>query len=458
MLIDFMWLYFHISILVVVMYREYKRTKSRNLFAIIFCGGFLTLVSGQDWWMLSKFDENEIQGMMHLRQDISLIGVRMANFYTGIAVVCYGFTYWLYEKRQVNSFVGLLEKKNRIRHNAFSYSFLFCWVIIVGIALINSAGGVMEMITNPGLNQSYGVTMFLILISAGKFALMHKIVSNIPIRFVDIVLFLMVFIFILFNARLNIALIILQLVFLVNYCRYQISRSLLLIVPSLMFLVFIIFGLYREFATHAEGIFNQELLTDFFISYAEDLETTLDWFYAANVEGFAGLAGILTFEGNVGGINHDFGLSNFSFITQFIPGSLRNDPGLPFLRFNEEILAIYPYRDGSLIPPGLEMAYGNFGLLGIIAFGAVLGYLTQFFHLAMLNGNSDKLRIGVISVQMLHAIRGPFSNVIFFALSDIIMLLFYRTILTVFSGHQFKTQVNPSQNLFIRVRKYEDRH
>jgi len=432
------------------MYREYIRPIQRNLFAIVFCGGFLTLVSGQDWWMLSRFDENGIQEMMHLRQTISLSGVRMANFYTGIAVASYGFTFRLYEKRRVISRVDPFLKKQRIRLNSISYFFLYCWVITVGMFLINSAGGVMEMITNPGLNQTYGVTMFLIFISAGKFPLMHKITSNQTIQSVDIGLFLIVFILVLFNARLNVSLILLQLLFLINYCRYQISRRLLLLAPLLTFQIFIIFGLYREFSAHAEGIFSQELLTDFFVSYVEDLETTLDWFYAANVEAFAGLAGILTFEENVGGIYYDFGLSNLSFIAQFLPGSLRNDSGLPFLKFNEEILAIYPYRDGSLIPSGLEMAYGNFGLLGIIIFGVVLGYLTQFFHSSMLNINSDRFKKGVLSVQMLHAIRGPFSNVIFFALSDFIMLMFYRTVLSVFRGAAHR---NMSRKIIMGVRK-----
>ena len=429
MTFDFIWLYFHIIILLGIMIREYARPHQRNLFAIVFCGAFFVLVSAQDWWMLNKFNLYGFRGMTHLNQSISLMGVQLANYYTGIAVVCYWFTYWLFTKRNQRVSVGKINTNSAHGLSFFPYVILFGWVIAVAVALVKSAGGIEESLVNPGLNQAFGVTMFLILISVGKFPLMHKIVTGKPIKIFDIVLFVIVLLLVLFNARLNVGLILLQVIFLTNYCRYEIPRRLLLLVPTLIFIVFIVFGLYREFASHAEGVVSKDLLFEFAINYF-DLGVLLDWFYAANVEGFAGLAGILTYDENIGGIFHDFGLSNLSFIFQFIPGSIRTDPSLPLLEISQGLVSIYPYRNGSLIPPGLEMAFGNFGVLGVIAFGAILGYLTQLLHVSMLNVKRNRLKVGVLSVQILHAIRGPFSNVIFFALSDLIMLTLYKIIIS----------------------------
>ena len=435
---DFALLYIHVTILILIIVKEYSKPKNRNIFAIAFCGAFLVLVSGQNWWMLNKFDTDDLQEMTHLFQSVSRTGLRWANFYIGIAVIFYGFSYWLFGNRNSNALqINYPRSNSKASLNVFSYGFLTLWVFVVAALLIRSAGGIEASLANPGLNQEYGVTMFLILLSIGKYIVFSKITSGDKILLVDIIIFAVVVFLLLFNARLNIGLLIIQMVILINYCRYEIPRRALLLVPISIFVVFIVFGLYREFATHAGGEITFALLSGFYTNYF-DIELLLNWFYSANVEAFAGLAGILTYNDNVGGLYHDLGLSNLSFITQFIPGGIKNDPSLPFLDLTNAFYSLYPYRGGSLIPSGLEMAFGNFGFLGIILFGTALGYITQFLHKAMSNQKQDRLKIGILSVQILHVIRGPFSNVIFFALADLIILSFYRFVVSIFKHNTTK--------------------
>lgn len=430
MALDFFWLYLHISILLFVIVREYSRPSQRNLFAILISGTFLVLVSGQAWWMLSRFEESGENGMMHLYQYISLPAARMANFYVGLAVIFFAIFYFIKRNRRYKTGVQTDCVSGR-PINQRAYLFLFAWVVVISINLTMSAGGLIASLSAPGLNYAYGVTMYLILLSAGKLPLLYKIASRGEILKSDILLFLIVVFFTLLNARLNAGLILLQLVIIVNYCRHEISRKVLLLVPTFAVIIFIVFGLYREFASRQSGVIAQDELIAFVIDYA-DFTMVFDWFYAMNVEGFAGLAGVLTYDKAIGGISFDFGLSNISFITQFIPGALRTDPSLPLSQLSEYLRSIYPYQEGSIIRPGIEIAYSNFWVIGIVLFGALLGYFAQFFHAAMLRINSSTLAIGLISVQSFHSIRGPISNALFFGMSDLIMLLLFKIVLSAF--------------------------
>ena len=61
-----------------------------------------------------------------------------------------------------------------------------------------------------------------------------------------------------------------------------------------------------------------------------------------------------------------------SFVTQLLPNAWRTDPSLPFLSMSQVLQDAYPYQ-GSVVRPGFELAYGHFGLPGMIALGALLG-------------------------------------------------------------------------------------
>lgn len=445
--IDFCWLYIQIVILMVIVSREYARPSQRNFFAMLISGGILILVSGQAWWMLRTFDESGAYEMVHLYQTISLHGARLANFYTGIGIVCYGIVFWAQRKRRpvVRKYLVDRYNHNRFQPNQLTYLFIGSWVAVMASAMLVSAGGVVAALTAPGLNFAYGVTMLLILISVGKFPLLQKMVSKKSIRPIDVGLFLVVLLFTLFNSRILAAMILLQLVVVINYSRHEISRRMLLLVPLLIFLIFIVFGLYRDFASRTGGAIEFDALFYFIAEINGD--GLIDWFYGKNIESFAGLAGILTYEISAGSIQHDYGLSNLGFLGQFIPGSLRNDPELPIKFLIENLASVYPYK-GSIISPGLEIAYANFGLLGIMILGGLLASFAQFLHSAMVSRNFDRLKIGVISVQPLQMVRGTFANVLFFGLSDLIMLSLYRLILKVSRGLMLIHRPSDSSRLY----------
>ena len=230
---------------------------------------------------------------------------------------------------------------------------------------------------------------------------------------------------------------LLQLLIFINYFRHELYRARLLLIPFFSFLIFILFGLWREFASQQIGWQDTSNFLLFLTNYI-NFKEILDWFYAKNVEGFAGLAGIITYDQSVGGVAHDFGISNLKFIMQFIPGAVREDSSLPFSQLSEFIKSFYPYQDGSIIRPGIEIAYANFWIIGILMFGGVLGYLARFFHSSILRPNSSALVIGLISVQCLHLIRGTISNVLFFGFADLIILIFFRIALSLFNGSNHK--------------------
>jgi hypothetical protein len=426
MIFDYLWLYLHVAILSIIILRELLRPYQRNLFVLLIAGTFLILVSGQAWWVLNRLYNDELAGMMHLYQYVSISGARTANFYVGLSVLAFMFCYVIKDRRrsvientpQDNAKYAFIKSK--------TYTYIYMFVISVAILLTESAGGFYASITNPGLNFSYGVTMYLILLSIGKLPILQKIAYNKKINLVDVILIVIVLFFTIINARMNALLIILQLIILLNYCRLEFSRRLLLLVPLFAFSILIIFGIYREFSSRG-GFVTGELDSSFFMDYL-DITTVIDWFYGFNVEGFVGLAGLLSHEEYTGrGIDHDFGLSNFVFITQFIPGALRTDQSLPLFHFSEFMRSIYPYKDGSVIPPGLEIAYSNYGLWGVILLGGFLGYLSQFLHIVM-SKRKHRLIYALVSVQSLNLIRGTFSNAIFFALSEIFMYFLYKLI------------------------------
>jgi len=445
MVFDYLCLYLHVLLLFFVILRECLRSSQRNLFVILTASVFLFLVSGQAWWMLSFLEENGGGGMMHLYQYVSLPAARLANLYVGIAVVCFSILYFILGLKPIQKKIVRRHVNRSQSTNKLVYFSLFLWVIGISIILTISAGGLIASLSSPGTNYSHGVTMLLILLSIGKLPLFYKIVSNSEITKLDVVLFLVVLLFTLLNARLNVALILLQLLIFINYCKHEISLRALLFVPVIAIILFIGFGLYREFASRESGVITLNEFITFIVAFV-DVSMVINWFYAMNVEGFAGLAGVLTYAQSIGGLPFDFGVSNISFITQFIPGDLRTDPSSPLSEFSEFLRTIYPY-EGSVVRPGMEIAYSNFGVFGIILFGALLAYLAKHFHHVMLSLKSSTLTlaIGLISVQSFHSIRGPFSNALFYGLSDLFMLLIFRVIFSLFKSSNFRVFNERSQ-------------
>jgi hypothetical protein len=210
-----------------------------------------------------------------------------------------------------------------------------------------------------------------------------------------------------------------------------------------LLLVFFVFGLYREYTARNDQI-EWDGLQQFFATRTGE-DSPIEWFYRSNIEGFTGLAGLLTYEAKAGGITYDLGLSNLRVVTQFIPYSLRRDPDLPFRNVSIFLISLYPYKgevvlgggqsdvdaelvfsSGSVVPAGMENAYAHFGLPGVLVLGILLGYLTRWLHVQMSSPSPDRLMIVLLSVHTLLLIRGSFYHLLLFGLAELVVLWLYR--------------------------------
>jgi hypothetical protein len=247
---------------------------------------------------------------------------------------------------------------------------------------------------------------------------------------IALVTFGVTFLLTVLNSRFLALFVVLQVAIIANYCVAELRRVLLAGGAGLAGLVLVGYGLFRDFESYP-GTANPFDVIGFMRFYAaRSAEGPLTWFYSFNVEGFAGLAGILTREMRGGGVQHDFGASTASIFTQLIPHSIRTDPNLPFLTLSRFFESLYPYQGGSIVRPGLELAYAHFGIAGILALGILLGWLVVWLHRAMRAVEKDRLLIGVLSVQVLLLIRGTFVDAIFFGLGDLVILIAYRQMQT----------------------------
>ena len=433
-ILDWICLFIQILMLLVIVVRELIQSRNRNLYAIFISVTILVLVQGQSWWLLSQFEKGS-SNIVHLYQFVSLESTRLANLYTGLFTVTLAITYtcytWISRSKSKKS---LLLKPDivvlKIEHNNSTLSdiVILTWVVLFGIILVVLLGGLQEAIDSPG-NSVGGQTVLLIAVSLGKIPLLKKLALKQRPKILDILIFGFTFLLTLINSRFLATFMLVQVMLIFNYCWKQIPRRWIISSSFIFIFIFIIYGLYRDNSVTNYGLDLFERLKG--VSNRFDVgESAVDWFYRTNVEGFVGLAGILTYENQVGGINHDFGLSNLTIFVQLIPNAIRNDQYLvaPLANF---LRSLYPYPEGkgSVVSPGLETAYAHFGLFGIIFLGFSLGYLAYFLHRMMLEQKQDRLLLGLLSIHSVNIVRTMFSYVLFFGLADWIILLVYRIIL-----------------------------
>ncbi|MFK0731739.1 MAG: O-antigen polymerase [Gloeotrichia echinulata HAB0833] len=430
MILDWIWLYIQIALLGIIIIRELLYHRNRNLYAILISFTMLVLVQGQAWWMLNQFQSGE-GDIVHLYQSVSLEATRLANLYAGLCVISLVISYVFMARHKFkqplpSDLYDQVLISTQQTNSPFSYILIAGWVIIFGAILILLLGGLQAAIDNPGTSVG-GQTMLLIFVSLGKMPLLHKISVKQRVNIYDILIFAITFFLTLINSRFLATFMLVQVLLLFNYCYKQIPRRWILGGSLILIFIFIVYGLYRDNGATNTGLNWHEKLDDLFNRFNQD-ESPVDWFYRTNVEGFVGLAGILTYDSQVGGIDHDFGLSNLTLFTQLIPNVIRNDQYLvaPVADFLE---SLYPYPEGSVVPPGLEIAYAHFGVPGIILMGFLLGYLADFLHRKMLDHRQDRLRLALLSVQSMNIVRNMLRNILFFGLADWTMLFAYRVIL-----------------------------
>ncbi|MEO6454286.1 MAG: hypothetical protein ABIN97_09450 [Ginsengibacter sp.] len=426
LLLDWLCLYLQVFLLSYVIIREILLKSDRNLFAILVPATILILVQGQAWWILGQFETMDVAKIDVVNNSFSLDMARKANLYYGICTIFYVSTFQLFRK------IRWFDKShNTFQHpnhgtSILSYLFIAVWTLIIASLLFSKAGGLDTALTKPG-QLIEGQTVFILALGIAKLPLIVKLNSGSKIVILDFLFFGAALVITLFNSRFLTAFALLQLLIVINYRRKEISRRtiFMLIVPAIV--VFFVFGIYRDFAYRFGTVGIKEAINTFIDPSIEF--NILDWFYRNNIEGFSGLAGILYFQKENLNFQYDFGLSELGNIFNYIPNSIRNDPNLLFAENVSVLKESFPYK-GSVVPGGFELAYGHFGLPGMILYSFILGILTPFLHSQLRKKNPGDLPILLVSVQLLNGIRlSLFGAIIFFGLADVITLWMYRLLL-----------------------------
>jgi hypothetical protein len=416
MSLDWLCLYLQVAALATIAVLEIIRPRARNLYAILIAGALLVMVQGQAWWMFAQFEITGYSWFQHLNQQISLDGARRANLYMGLAISAFAATYAISTLRMRGR---TLEQAKSARGGTFAseHAFLIatCVFAVGALFVLYLAGGPVQLILRPGQSFARGLTMFLLIASVGKIPALYHLSAGVRPTLKEFALFGAMAALMLLNSRFLAVFLLLQLALVANYCRRELSRRILLGTLAAVFAVLIVFGLYRdELAKQQSGY---AVAGDY---VERRLDAVTNWFYRANIEGFAGFAGVLTVEDRTG-LVHDFGVSELRVVTQFVPYSLRADPSLPFAGIASYLQSLAP-RSGSVVTPGMENAYAHFGLPGVVGLGALLGWLATWLHLSMSNPLKNRLLVGLVSVHTLQLVRGSFFNTLFFGISEVLVV------------------------------------
>jgi hypothetical protein len=427
--LDWLLLLAQVSMLGAIAISEIRRATDRNLIALLVVGALLVLVQGQEWWVLAKLETASY--VQHLYQLITLDGDRLANLSVTLAVGAFAVVYLVNRRRPAPEPDGR-SKAPAAATERVPYVLLSCWTLAAAALLLASSGGLAELVGAPNRIEA-GQAGELMGLGVAKLPLLDAVACGRRPRPYALVLFGLVIALTLLKSRFLAIFVLLQLAVIWNYRRAELSRRWLAPLAATGALMLVGFGLYRDLVSYFPAGTPLDSLTIQRFSAERTAGGLADWFYGLNVEGFAGFAGIVTYTLLNGTIAHDYGLSTLRFVTQLLPNSWRTDPGLPFMGISQTLEHAYPYH-GSVVSPGFELAFGHFGLIGVVALGGVLGYLCRRFHGSLQTGHGDRLLAGLLSVQPLQIVRGTFVTVLVFGLGDIVGLRLYRAMAEIEAG------------------------
>lgn len=163
------------------------------------------------------------------------------------------------------------------------------------------------------------------------------------------------------------------------------------------------------------------------MTFMQGVTKTLSLFYAKQVEGMAGIAGLFTYYLEQG-INIDYGFSLFSVFFKIIPSALRE----PFNSYIDYFLKLYFYKN-SIVAPGIQNFLVHTGPLAILLFPLfyhVLG--AEYSRIGHSNKTQflKKYAVIVICGHCLNLVRGESVAVLFYLIGD---FLFSVSIVAFFS-------------------------
>jgi oligosaccharide repeat unit polymerase len=402
---------------------EVARPRYRNLYTILVCTTMLILVQGQAWWFFTEFDRTRTSEILHLYQVVTIDGARKANLLAGLATATFLIAYAMFRSRQQKTGGPNVARRVADSIRPSSYGLVAVWTAGASALLVGAAGGILTAATRPGQAIVGGIAMYLIIASIGKLFLLYKLAARQRINPYDIAFFVFVFFLVLINSRFLASFLVVELAIFYNYCVNEIPRKSFVLIGLFFVAIFIGFGLYRDYSSKNVDLSFEDFV--YFLQSRSGDENVTSWFYSANVEGFAGLAGIVGYESAYGALPRDLGVSDLRVFLQFVPYGIRNDPALPVADLYAQLASFYPYT-GSVVASGLENAYAHWGTIGILLFGIVLAWLCLKCDELMRDAAADRFSIGVVSVHLLQLVRGSFFLALFFAFSECILLLLFK--------------------------------
>lgn len=409
-----------IIILFSLIVRESKK-QEKNLLLIFVIISYIFLVQSQSLWLHFVFKDDHYSIITIVGNKFSYYSYFKTNVLFFFGVIIFSLTVLVTEK------ISLLKFKNNLIYSNFislyGYFFITLWFLFFSYLLINKIGGIESAINNPG-QMVEGQTVFIVLLSLSKWPLLFKLNFKFKLNLFDVILFISYFIIILFNSRFLASFAIVQLLLVYHYRIHQIKLKNFVFVGIPFFLIFIVFGIYRDFSYRYETVGIVEAIKQY--GEVKDNFSITDWFFTGNVEAFSGTAGIIYHSENSLNFNFDYGISEFSNLFNLIPNKLRNSPNSLIKELNEFLSNSYPYKGGSVVPSGLETSFGHFSYFGFFLYNVLIAFLPVFFHRSII-ANKNNVLILLLSVQLLNSVRASiFGAFLFFGISEILTFLIFR--------------------------------
>ncbi len=391
-----------------------------NLVSILFYAFLIFTVTGQNLYVLSVMETGEIPLSM-FGHVISEKGFKIATLLLTLSVMIMAFISEHSETKIPRS-PGISRRKYKVEKTLNSTYYVIVYLItFTAIAWLTAVlGGIQALLFSPG-QMVGGQVLPLILMQIAKFPITYKIINKLKIDRLDIWIFIPYIIVTMLNSRRQSIVPLLQLMIAYHYyCnRIKISKLVFAVVP--VFLIVFVYGFYRDFNN-----FYTEYTWNNFVEFY-DKNSFFESFYRLQVEGFSGLAGIISYDLS-NGINYDFGLSNLKVIVQLLPYEIRNSA---FKDLAETVYNVYPYQ-GSVVPTGYEAAFANFGVLGIFGLSILCGTLVNRMHLYLMKGTklSDAKSMIIIfsSVNLNLFLGGALWNFLYWFLADVLNSVIHQKV------------------------------
>lgn len=387
----------------------------KNIFALLVVLAILLLVHGQAAWIFTEFFKEGQLELVIGYHPITWVSVKQANatyFWTTCAFVIG----WAVLRAPARTYGKHQATRRGFRFGWLGYTLISLWFLATAAALVVRVGGLEAAVTRPG-QLIGGQTVLLLAVSVAKWPLLCRLLYCQKVRRMDVLLFSGTLLVILFNSRFLTCFAIMQVLLAIHYCRVEVKLRWLAAMAVPAVLILMAFGVYREFGHR------RARLADDPVTVQESKFDTLDWFYRFNVEAFAGVAGIIEQESVMGGLRHDYGLSETAVVLLYIPNSTRSDQGLPFDEWAKTLKGAFPY-DRSVVPSGFELSYGHFGAVGMVGYGLLLGLLCSLFNRRARARGVSGIFYLIIGVQLLNGVRASLVGAImFFGLADLLAFM-----------------------------------